>query len=123
MLSVSSKAPQVFAQLEIIAPMTNQPSNNSSDASVRTLLPLTTAPGATALTATPVEDPATAYKTLLSPIQVGKTTFRNRVIMGSMHTGLEDSIEDVPKLAAFYAARAEGGVAAMVTGGYPPVLE
>lgn len=106
--------------------MTNQPSNNSStsaDASVRTLLPLTTAPGAATLTATPVEDPATAYKTLLSPIQVGKTTFRNRVIMGSMHTGLEDSIEDVPKLAAFYAARAEGGVAAMVTGGYPPVLE
>lgn len=100
--------------------MTNQPSNDSS---VRTLLPLTTAPGAATLTATPTEDPATAYKTLLSPIQVGKTTFRNRVIMGSMHTGLEDNTEDVPKLAAFYAARAEGGVAAMVTGGYPPVLE
>lgn len=109
--------------------MTNQPSTNntadtaSADSSVRTLLPLSTAPGATSLTATPVEDPATAYKTLLSPIQVGKTTFRNRVVMGSMHTGLEDSIEDVPKLAAFYAARAEGGVAAMVTGGYPPVME
>lgn len=109
--------------------MTNQPSTNntadtaSADSSVRTLLPLSTAPGATSLTATPVEDPATAYKTLLSPIQVGKTTFRNRVVMSSMHTGLEDSIEDVPKLAAFYAARAEGGVAAMVTGGYPPVME
>ena len=109
--------------------MTNQPSTNntadtaSADSSVRTLLPLSTAPEATSLTATPVEDPATAYKTLLSPIQVGKTTFRNRVVMGSMHTGLEDSIEDVPKLAAFYAARAEGGVAAMVTGGYPPVME
>ena len=109
--------------------MTNQPSTNntadtaSADSSAHTLLPLSTAPGATSLTATPVEDPATAYKTLLSPIQVGKTTFRNRVVMGSMHTGLEDSIEDVPKLAAFYAARAEGGVAAMVTGGYPPVME
>ena len=129
MVLVSQKAPQLFALLEIIAPMTNQPSTNntadtaSADSSVRTLLPLSTAPGATSLTATPVEDPATAYKTLLSPIQVGKTTFRNRVVMGSMHTGLEDSIEDVPKLAAFYAARAEGGVAAMVTGGYPPVME
>ena len=106
--------------------MTNQPSTDataSANSSVHTLLPLSTAPGAASLTATPAEDPATDYKTLLSPIQVGKTTFRNRVIMGSMHTGLEDATEDVPKLAAFYAARAEGGVAAMVTGGYPPVME
>lgn len=79
-----------------------------------TALPLTTAPE---------DNPSVAYKTLLSPLEVGKRTFRNRVIMGSMHTGLEDSLEDTPKLAAFYRARAEGGVAAMVTGGFAPIQE
>lgn len=63
---------------------------------------------------------AELYPTLLSPLTVGGRTFRNRVIMGSMHTGLEG---DVPKLAAFYGARAEGGVAAIVTGGFAPTAE
>lgn len=63
------------------------------------------------------------YPTMLSPLEVGGKTFRNRVIMGSMHTGLEDKLEDAPKLAEFFRERAEGGVAAIVTGGYPPVLE
>ena len=65
----------------------------------------------------------TNYPTMLSPLTVGGREFRNRVIMGSMHTGLEDKLEDAPKLAAFYRERAEGGVAAIVTGGFPPVLE
>lgn len=60
---------------------------------------------------------------MLSPLTVAGKTFRNRVIMGSMHTGLEDKLSDAPKLAAFFRERAEGGVAAVVTGGYPPVLE
>ncbi|RAV31891.1 NADPH-dependent 2,4-dienoyl-CoA reductase [Corynebacterium heidelbergense] len=63
------------------------------------------------------------YPTLLSPIQVGKRQLRNRVIMGSMHTGLEDDPADAPKLAAFCKRRAQGGVAAIVTGGFPPTME
>lgn len=66
---------------------------------------------------------ASDYATMLSPITVGKREFRNRVIMGSMHTGLEDSLDDIPKLAAYFKERAEGGVAAVVTGGYPPTME
>ena len=66
---------------------------------------------------------AADFATMLSPITVGKREFRNRVIMGSMHTGLEDSLDDIPKLAAYFKERAEGGVAAVVTGGYPPTLE
>ena len=63
------------------------------------------------------------YATMLSPITIGKREFRNRVIMGSMHTGLEDSLDDIPKLAAYFKERADGGVAAVVTGGYPPTME
>ncbi|WP_225723554.1 MULTISPECIES: NADPH-dependent 2,4-dienoyl-CoA reductase [Corynebacterium] len=59
---------------------------------------------------------------LLSPLTVRGREFRNRVIMGSMHTGLEDSLDDIPKLAAYFKERAEGGVAAIVTGGYAPTL-
>ena len=53
---------------------------------------------------------------LLSPLDLGFTTLRNRVIMGSMHTGLEDF--DLPRLAAYFARRAEGGVGLMITGGF-----
>ncbi|MEL0029002.1 MAG: NADPH-dependent 2,4-dienoyl-CoA reductase, partial [Perlucidibaca sp.] len=53
---------------------------------------------------------------LLSPLDLGFTTLRNRVIMGSMHTGLEDF--DLPRLAAYFARRAEGGVGLIITGGF-----
>jgi 2,4-dienoyl-CoA reductase (NADPH2) len=57
---------------------------------------------------------------LLSPLKVGTTELRNRVVMGSMHNGLEDRTKDIPKQAAFFAERAEGGVGLIVTGGYAP---
>jgi len=60
------------------------------------------------------------YPHLLAPITVGSTTLRNRVVMGSMHTGLEDYVWDIPKLAAYFAERAAGGVGLIVTGGYSP---
>jgi 2,4-dienoyl-CoA reductase (NADPH2) len=60
------------------------------------------------------------YPTLLSPLDLGHTTLRNRVVMGSMHTKLEDRERDLPKLAAYFAERAKGGVGLMVTGGYAP---
>lgn len=62
----------------------------------------------------------TDFPVLLSPIEVGHTTLRNRVMMGSIHTGLEDRAKDVDKLAAYFAERARGGVALIVTGGYAP---
>ena len=60
------------------------------------------------------------YPHLLAPITLGELTLRNRAVMGSMHTGLEDAFWDVPKLAAYFAARARGGVGLIVTGGYAP---
>jgi 2,4-dienoyl-CoA reductase (NADPH2) len=60
------------------------------------------------------------YPHLLEPITVGDLTLRNRVVMGSMHTGLEDYAWDIPKLAAYFAERARGGVGLIVTGGYAP---
>jgi 2,4-dienoyl-CoA reductase (NADPH2) len=60
------------------------------------------------------------YRNLLSPLDLGHTTLKNRVVMGSMHTKLEDRAKDLPKLAAYFAERASGGVGLMVTGGYAP---
>jgi 2,4-dienoyl-CoA reductase (NADPH2) len=60
------------------------------------------------------------YPHLLAPLDLGFTTLRNRVLMGSMHTGLEDRTADFLKLAAYFASRAEGGVGLMVTGGFAP---
>ena len=57
---------------------------------------------------------------LLAPLDLGFTTLPNRVLMGSMHTGLEDRAEDYPKLAAYFAERARGGVGLIVTGGIAP---
>ena len=62
----------------------------------------------------------TAYPHLLSPLDLGFTTLKNRVIMGSMHTGLEDRFYNYGKLAAFYRERAAGGVGLIVTGGISP---
>ncbi|QDW67333.1 NADPH-dependent 2,4-dienoyl-CoA reductase [Luteimonas granuli] len=57
---------------------------------------------------------------LLSPLDLGFVRLRNRVLMGSMHTGLEDRRGDFPKLAAYFAERAAGGVGLIVTGGFAP---
>jgi 2,4-dienoyl-CoA reductase (NADPH2) len=62
----------------------------------------------------------TAYQNLLAPLDLGFTTLKNRVIMGSMHTGLEDRFYNYGKLAAFYRERARGGVGLIVTGGISP---
>ncbi len=60
---------------------------------------------------------------LLAPLDLGHVTLPNRVIMGSMHVGLEDRARDFPKLAAYLAERVRGGVGLVVTGGYSPNLE
>ena len=60
------------------------------------------------------------YPHLFRPLDLGFTTLRNRVLMGSMHTGLEDRAADFPKLAAYFAERAAGGAGLIVTGGFAP---
>src|SRR5512134_2357833 len=66
---------------------------------------------------------ATPYPHLLQPLDLGFCTLPNRVLMGSMHTGLEDHARDFPRLAAYFAERARGGVGLMVTGGFAPNVE
>ncbi|MDV2077844.1 NADPH-dependent 2,4-dienoyl-CoA reductase [Marinobacter xestospongiae] len=63
-----------------------------------------------------------AYPNLLKPLDLGFTELKNRVLMGSMHTGLEDRFWNIHKLARYFAERAEGGVGLMVTGGFSPNL-
>ena len=62
---------------------------------------------------------ASPYPHLLAPLDLGFTTLKNRVLMGSMHTGLEEG-RDLSKLAAYFRERAEGGVGLIVTGGFAP---
>ena len=57
---------------------------------------------------------------LLAPLDLGFTTLKNRVLMGSMHTGLEDGRKHFSAMAAYFAERARGGVGLMVTGGFAP---
>ncbi|MGI2261443.1 FAD-dependent oxidoreductase [Shewanella sp. GXUN23E] len=64
----------------------------------------------------------TPYPHLLSSLDLGFTTLKNRVLMGSMHTGLEEEKGGFEKLAAFYRERTEGGVGLIVTGGISPNL-
>ena len=64
-----------------------------------------------------------AYPYLLDSLDLGFTTLRNRVVMGSMHTGMEDKAKEFGELAEFYAARARGGVALIITGGFAPTVE
>ena len=64
----------------------------------------------------------TTYPHLLAPLDLGFVKLRNRVLMGSMHTGLEDHARDYGKLAAYFAERARGGVGLIVTGGIAPNL-
>lgn len=61
-----------------------------------------------------------AYPNLLAPLDLGFTTLKNRVLMGSMHTGLEELPNGPERMAAFYAERAAAGVALIVTGGIAP---
>ena len=65
----------------------------------------------------------TPYPHLLSPLDLGFTTLRNRVLMGSMHTGLEDRAGDYDRLAAYFRERARGGVGLIVTGGIAPSIQ
>ncbi|MDP6097218.1 MAG: NADPH-dependent 2,4-dienoyl-CoA reductase, partial [Gammaproteobacteria bacterium] len=63
----------------------------------------------------PVESP---YPILFEPLDLGFTTLKNRILMGSMHTGLEDIPNSHQRMATFYGERARGGVALIVTGGF-----
>lgn len=61
-----------------------------------------------------------SYANILKPLHLGFTTIKNRVVMGSMHTGLEDRFYNYPKLAAYFGERAKGGVGLIITGGISP---
>src|SRR5690554_5056289 len=74
-------------------------------------MPATTTPG------------ISKYPNLLKPLDLGFTTLRNRSLMGSMHTGLEEVKNGFERLAVFYAERARGGVGLIVTGGIAPNSE
>ncbi|MGG8495737.1 FAD-dependent oxidoreductase [Tenacibaculum sp. TC6] len=65
----------------------------------------------------------TKYKHIFEPLDLGFTTLKNRVLMGSMHTGLEEEKDGVKKIAAYYAERAKGGVGLIVTGGISPNIQ
>jgi len=63
------------------------------------------------------------YPNLLAPLDLGFTTLKNRVLMGSMHTGLEDGRKHFERMAVFFAERARGEVGLIVTGGFAPNIE
>lgn len=60
------------------------------------------------------------YPHMFQPLDLGFTTLKNRVLMGSMHTGLEEAENGHERMAAFFAERARGGVGLIVTGGFGP---
>lgn len=62
----------------------------------------------------------TPFKSIFQPLDLGFTQLKNRLLMGSMHTGLEEDKEGLQRLAAFYRERAQGGAALIVTGGIAP---
>ena len=62
----------------------------------------------------------TPFKALFQPLDLGFTQLKNRLLMGSMHTGLEEDKAGLQRLAAFYRERAQGGVGLIVTGGFAP---
>ncbi len=62
----------------------------------------------------------TRYANILKPLNLGFTSIKNRIVMGSMHTGLEDRFYNYPKLAAYFGERAKGGVGLIITGGISP---
>ncbi len=63
------------------------------------------------------------YKHIFEPLDLGFTTLKNRILMGSMHTGLEEEKDGVDRIAAYYAERAKGGVGLIVTGGISPNIQ
>ncbi|CAM1366125.1 oxidoreductase [Tenacibaculum xiamenense] len=65
----------------------------------------------------------TKYKHIFEPLDLGFTTIKNRILMGSMHTGLEEEKNGIEKIAAYYAERARGGVGLIVTGGISPNIQ
>ena len=65
----------------------------------------------------------TKYKHIFKPLDLGFTTLKNRILMGSMHTGLEEEKNGFERMAAFYSERASGGVGLIVTGGISPNLQ
>jgi len=69
-----------------------------------------------------LDTPHRNYPHLLAPLDLGFLKLRNRVLMGSMHTGLEDRARDFPRLARYFAERAAGQVGLIVTGGFAPTL-
>ena len=62
----------------------------------------------------------TKYPKLFSPLKVGNVTIKNRAIMGSMHTGLEEEADGHHRMGAFFAERARGGIGMIITGGISP---
>ena len=60
------------------------------------------------------------YPSIFRPLDLPYTTIKNRVMMGSMHTGLEEDSKNFSRLAAFYKERAQAGVGMIVTGGFSP---
>ena len=63
------------------------------------------------------------YKHIFEPLDLGFTTLKNRILMGSMHTGLEEEKNGIDKIARYYAERAKGGVGLIVTGGISPNIQ
>ena len=64
-----------------------------------------------------------SFPNLLAPLDLGFTTLKNRVLMGSMHLGLEEHPDGFARMAEFYRQRAEGNVGLIVTGGIGPTKE
>ncbi len=93
-----------------IAPAATRPGGSPTGSAVHTVTVTTS-------------DATTAYPTLLAPLDLGFTTLRNRVLMGSMHTGLEDDPKRFGDLTDYFAERARGGVGLIVTGGFAPNIE
>ena len=62
----------------------------------------------------------TRYPKLFTPLNLGFTTLKNRIVMGSMHTGLEEAVGGFERMAAYYSERAKGGVSMIITGGISP---
>ena len=68
-------------------------------------------------------DTVTRYPHVFSPLDLGFTKLKNRILMGSMHTGLEELPQGFERMAAYYAERARGGVGMIITGGIYPNRE
>ena len=62
----------------------------------------------------------TRYPHVFAPLELGHTRLKNRILMGSMHTGLEETPGGFPRMAEYFAERARGGVGMIITGGFPP---